>query len=463
MKLNEAIKEFIAREHPDVGQQRLKIVPSFPSVEGNITWEDLSLHCIKEKHGGLIYYTENMETENMDVEKKKIVEDLIKKFRGEEGERLVILPLIEWLAVKGAKDREATVILGQKSTLELVEQTMQQILNDDSFNDPIDKQIYTVEKVAEAVGIDLQISSIEEEARKILTEFFGNTDIKSTADMKDALDNFSPTQGLNKFKREKIKKNMKMLWEILNSEDTMDIDMFKKLKHQEMKRKLNMNKKEHDVVFLKPHHKTIGHFEVKAMVDQQTGEVKNALNQLKGGKEEMTRAHGHVLDEDWSYLGVICLPKLKSHSKEKICKDLKICNHCAGYILAEDDSVKTFLESCFNPESMYSDETVWRDQYKTIASRLLAFEHLTPPVTTVKRITGREFEIVSGFIEEADLMIDPVTASKQEIINWKKENHLGCPTSILFLSKQQQLLRHMKKVLLMADYSTGKPSMTHKH
>merc|ERR1712013_620757 len=37
MKLNEAIKEFIAREHPDVGQQRLKIVPSFPSVEGNIT------------------------------------------------------------------------------------------------------------------------------------------------------------------------------------------------------------------------------------------------------------------------------------------------------------------------------------------------------------------------------------------------------------------------------------------
>ena len=95
--------------------------------------------------------------------------------------------------------------------------------------------------------------------------------------------------------------------------------MFKELKHIEMRKKLNMNKKEHDIVFLKPHHKTIGHLEVKAMLDQQSGEVKKALSQLKGGKEEMARAHGHTLDEQWRYLGVICLPKLSSHLKEKIC------------------------------------------------------------------------------------------------------------------------------------------------
>ena len=112
---------------------------------------------------------------------------------------------------------------------------------------------------------------------------------------------------------------------------------------------------------------------------------------------------------------------------------------------------------------MYSDEIVWRDQYKTIASRLLAFEHFTPPLTTVKRITGRESDIVSGFIEEADLMIDPITASEQQIIDWKNENHLGSPTSILFLSKEQRLLRHMRKVLLMTDYSTGKSTMIHIH
>ena len=93
--------------------------------------------------------------------------------------------------------------------------------------------------------------------------------------------------------------------------------------------------------------------------------------------------------------------------------------------------------------------------YKAIASRLLAFEHLTPPVTAVKRITGREDEVVPGFKEEADLMIDPVTASPQQLEDWKKENHLGSPTSILFLSKEQQLLRNIRRVLLLADYSTG--------
>ena len=126
--------------------------------------------------------------------------------------------------------------------------------------------------------------------------------------------------------------------------------------------------------------------------------------------------------------------------------------------MAENDSFDSLLESCFDPNNVYPDETVWREQYKAIASRLLAFEHLTPPVTVVKRITGREDEIVPGFIDEADLMIDPVTASKQQLEDWKKENHLGSPTSILFLSKEQQLLRNLRRVLLLADYSTGKYS-----
>ena len=455
MKLNEAIRSFIDREYPTVGQQGLTIVPSFPSVEGDITWEDVSLHCIKEKQGGIIYEMEDMETENMDSDKKKIVCELIKKFRGEEGERLAILPIIKWLAEKGADGRDATVILSQKSTLELVEKTMEQILMDDSFNDLIDKKMYTVEKVAEAVGIDLQISSIEEDVNNIMVEFFGKTGAQSTAEMKEALDNYTAPQGMNKFKREKYKKNRSMLLEILYAEESLEMNMFKKLKHHEMRKKLNMNKKEHDIVFLKPHHKTIGHFEVKAMVDQQNGEVRKALSQLKGGKEEMARAHGHTLDEHWRYLGVICLPKLRTHLKEKICKDLKICDHCAGYILVENDSFDSLLESCFDPNNVYPDEAVWRKQYKAIASRLLAFEHLTPPVTVVKRITGREKEVVPGFIEEADLMIDPVTASPQQLEDWKKENHLGSPTSILFLSKEQQLLRNIRRVLLLADYSTG--------
>ena len=83
-------------------------------------------------------------------------------------------------------------------------------------------------------------------------------------------------------------------------------------------------------------------------------------------------------------------------------------------------------------EILNDKDSLEMNLYKAIASRLLAFEHITPPVTAVKRITGREDEVVPGFKEEADLMIDPMTASKPQLEDWKRENHLGSPASILF-------------------------------
>ena len=140
----------------------------------------MSFHCIKQKQGGLIFETEDKETKNMDDDEKKVIDEMIKKFKGEEGERLAMLPIIRWLDDKGAQNKDATVISSQKSTSELVEQTMEQILMDDTFDDLLDKKICTVEKVAEAVGIDLQISSIEDEANNIMVEFFGQTGSLST-------------------------------------------------------------------------------------------------------------------------------------------------------------------------------------------------------------------------------------------------------------------------------------------
>merc|ERR1711863_139647 len=114
--------------------------------------------------------------------------------------------------------------------------------------------------------------------------------------------------------------------------------MFKHVKCELMSKRLNMSKKEHDTVFIKPHHKTIGHVEVKAIATlQQSSEVKKALDQLEGGKEEMLRAHGHLLDSDWSYLGIICLPNLPQDDKPTMCRNMKICNHCDDYILVGDE------------------------------------------------------------------------------------------------------------------------------
>ena len=107
----------------------------------------MSFYCIKEKQGALIFETEDKETKNMDNDKKKVIDEMIKKFKGEEGERLAMMPIIRWLDDKGAQNKDATVILSQKSTLELVEQTMEQILMDDTFDDLLDKKFAQLRKL----------------------------------------------------------------------------------------------------------------------------------------------------------------------------------------------------------------------------------------------------------------------------------------------------------------------------
>ena len=49
-----AIQAFTDREYPDVGGKGLTIVPELPSPQDGITWEDLSKHCVGQRHGGLV-------------------------------------------------------------------------------------------------------------------------------------------------------------------------------------------------------------------------------------------------------------------------------------------------------------------------------------------------------------------------------------------------------------------------
>ena len=80
----------------------------------------------------------------VEPKKKRILEELEKKYRGEEGERAAILPLIEWFSDSSAINKDATMILGQKSSLELVQQSMEDELAADVFPEPIDKKIAVV-------------------------------------------------------------------------------------------------------------------------------------------------------------------------------------------------------------------------------------------------------------------------------------------------------------------------------
>ena len=49
-----AIQAFTDREYPNVGEKGLKIVPDLPSPHDRITWDDLSKHCVAERHGALL-------------------------------------------------------------------------------------------------------------------------------------------------------------------------------------------------------------------------------------------------------------------------------------------------------------------------------------------------------------------------------------------------------------------------
>ena len=166
-----------------------------------------------------------------------------------------------------------------------------------------------------------------------------------------------------------------------------------------MKKRLNEIKKEHDIMFFKPHQKTIGQIEVKAMEDLQSHEVRKSLEQLEGGREEMARAHGHLLDCDWIYLGVVALPNLPENLKHQMCQNLKICVHCAQFILVGNmnSALKNLMDACFPTGSERQDELIWRTQYKKLTTRVLAMEHLAPPVDPVKRITGTDDRVVAAF------------------------------------------------------------------
>ena len=49
-----AITTFIQRAYPKAGEKGLVVVPGVPSTTEDITWEEVTRHMVKEKHGGLL-------------------------------------------------------------------------------------------------------------------------------------------------------------------------------------------------------------------------------------------------------------------------------------------------------------------------------------------------------------------------------------------------------------------------
>ena len=266
----------------------------------------------------------------------------------------------------------------------------------------IDRRIAIVEKTAEAFGINLDMPAVEAEVQSTSTDFLGQTGPQPVADMiarVTAVQQAPPPPGLNKFQKDRRKKSAAMLLDILNATKQVQMDL--ELKVKIMMTHLNKTKKEHDLIFLKADSKTIGQFEVKAMVTKQNREVQEAITQLRGGMDEFARVHGHVLDAQWTYLGAVCLPNLPPRLKSEVVRDLNICPSCSAYLLVGPMKVpmETLLQTTFPLGSHFPDKLTWRAQYKAVTSRILAMDHLIQPIPEVQRITGRTEDIVPAFTE----------------------------------------------------------------
>ena len=186
---------------------------------------------------------------NMNREKRKAIEDLMKKNRGEEAERAALLPLLEEF-----KDQDVTVICGQKSNMELVEDTISTELANEQMTQ-CDREIAVVEKTAEFFGISLDIPAIEAEVQNMMTDFLGLVGAQPVATMLTrmvAVQQVLPPRGLSRFQKEIRKKNIAMLIDILDKTTLTQLDMSKELKLRLMKKNLNQMKKEHDLVFIRP-------------------------------------------------------------------------------------------------------------------------------------------------------------------------------------------------------------------
>lgn len=52
--LSSAIKSFIERAYPRAGEKGLLVVPVLPSTTEDITWEEVTMHLVQERLGGLL-------------------------------------------------------------------------------------------------------------------------------------------------------------------------------------------------------------------------------------------------------------------------------------------------------------------------------------------------------------------------------------------------------------------------
>jgi 2C-methyl-D-erythritol 2,4-cyclodiphosphate synthase len=328
-KIESAMHAFIDQSYPNLGNKDiLTVVPDLPEQETGMTMADMmrNMHSSMGRHGGLLEGHQDIPTvladPTLDPKKKKTLEEMQKKYGGERGEVEVMTAVMNAMA-----GQEGLVMLGHKTALSLVEDIFRKELEKKTLSDE-DRNMEVVEKLFSYIGVTLDKPLLQAETKKDVLQYFGKLGPQAVVDIENTIAVQRAITDGNKWDREKRRRDMDTLQRAVDdskasSSPNSTLDPLSPLLQAKTMAFLNKMKREHDITIVRPEFKTVAQIEVKAVGKDKTKRHKivleSALKQLKGGKEELKRMHGHLLDTDWSYIGFIALTNLTSKDRDAVC------------------------------------------------------------------------------------------------------------------------------------------------
>ena len=397
---------------------------------------------------------------NMHPDKKKIFAELQTRFRGDDGEEKVLIPLLQIMT----KQECGSVIHSHKTGFSLLQKTFENAVIKDKPKmspDQIEFKMEVVLKLCEAIDVQLDVGEIE---GKIKQKYFGKKKYPEQAIIKRILEIESSMSNLTKNEKRDFERDLDVLKQMLSENKNGKkpqnlLDPFNHLKLAHIRLQLNKNRKEHDVLVIVPKYKTVIQIEVKAIEPNttekvQVRETQNAINQLSGGCEEIKRIHGHVLDDDWSFIGVVALPNITIIEKTRICNLKKICSNCMQFVMVGDMEDELADLFCYHLSKEKKD---WKASYARLIERLATYVHMAPSVT-MEKITVESTNVLGGF-SRTDYLPDLLTCSVSDLEAWKKSSQTGSLNAIMFLNKEQLSLWSEKRVAFIDDYGVGKTTL----
>ena len=142
------MKAFIGQNYPTLGDPAtLTVVPDLPEPETGMTMADMvrTMYSSMGSKGGLLEGHPDIPTiladPNLDPAKKKILQEMQKKYGGQKGEAEVMVAGMEAMA-----GQQGLVMLGHKTALSLVEDTFRKELEKAAVPEE-DRQMEVLEKL----------------------------------------------------------------------------------------------------------------------------------------------------------------------------------------------------------------------------------------------------------------------------------------------------------------------------